>query len=291
MSARSDAKGPAGRASGSGAQLGTVLVYALLTVLALLHVAPIAFMFAASFKADARVLQESGSWLAFVPLEASWQNYRDVFERVDFGRFLFNSLFITGSIVVCGLLVNSLAGYALARLRWPGRRAALTAVLALLILPFEAIAVPLYFEMMTIGWRDNYLVQIVPFVANAFSVYLFYTFFLGLPRELEEAARVDGAGPWTTYFRIIVPLARPAFASVAILTFLTYWGSYLWPLMVTSSPDVRPLPLAIAVFENQTKQWGDIMAFGVMMVLPVMVIFFLFQRWFVRGVASSGLKG
>jgi len=271
--------------------LRSVGIYAALTVLVLLHVAPIAFMFAASFKPDERVLRDGASLLAFVPVDASLQNYRDVFERVELGRFLFNSLFITGAIVAVGLLVNSLAGYALARLRWPGRQAVLTGVLALLILPFEAIAVPLYFEMMYVGWRDSYTVQIVPFLANAFSIYLFYTFFLGLPRELEEAARVDGAGPWTTYFRVIVPLAKPAFASVAILTFLMYWGSYLWPLMVTSGPEVRPLPLAIAVFQNQSRQWGDIMAFGVLMVLPVMAIFFVFQRWFVRGVAASGLKG
>jgi multiple sugar transport system permease protein len=271
--------------------LRRLAVYALLAGVTLLHTAPIVFMLVASLKPDSRVLADGAGPLAFVPVDASLQNYRDVLERVDFSRFLANSLLITGAIVALGLVVNSLAGYALARLSWRGRNTVLLAVLALLILPFEAIAVPLYFEMMFVGWRDNYAVQVVPFIANAFSIYLFYTFFLSLPRELEEAARIDGAGPWTTFFRIIVPISKPAFASVAILTFLTWWGSYLWPLMVTSGPAVRPLPLAVAVFQNETRQWGDIMAFGVMMVAPVLVIFLVFQRWFVRGVAATGLKG
>lgn len=274
-----------------GARLSRLAAYALMVAVTLVHLAPIVFMLVASLKPDDRVLADGASLRAFLPLGASLDNYRDVLARVDFFRFLANSLLITGAIVVFGLVVNSLAGYALARLAWRGRRIVLLAVLALLILPFEAIAVPLYFEMMFVGWRDNYVVQIVPFIANAFSIYLFATFFQSLPKELEEAARMDGAGPWTTFRRIIVPLSKPAFASVAILTFLTYWGSYLWPLMVTSGPAVRPLPLAIAVFQNETRQWGDIMAFGVMMVLPVLVIFILFQRWFVRSVAATGLKG
>ncbi len=168
----------------------------------------------------------------------------------------------------------------------------LALVLALLILPLEAIAVPLFYQVTLLGWRDTYVVQIVPFVANAFFVYLFYVFFLGLPRELEEAARMDGAGTLGTFFRVVLPNAKPAFATVAILTFLFQWGQYLWPLMVTSGERVRPLPLAIAAFRTLPPlQWGDILAFGVMMVAPVVVVFLVFQRWFVRGVAASGIKG
>ncbi|TVR50214.1 MAG: carbohydrate ABC transporter permease [Puniceicoccaceae bacterium] len=252
---------------------------------------PVLFMIVGSLKPDELVLREAGSWRAFWPTEGSLQNYRDVFERVNFGRFLFNSLFITGAVVAVGLVVNSMAGYAFARMRWTGRNALFAFVLALLILPFEAIAVPLFYMMIEFGWRDSYQVQIVPFLANAFSIYLFYTFFLGLPRELEEAAEIDGAGPWRTFFTLIVPNAKPAFATVAILTFLVTWGSYLWPLMVTSGETYRPLPVAIANFKTLPPlQWGDIMAFGVMMVLPILLVFLLFQRWFVRGVASTGMK-
>ncbi|KPV39712.1 sugar ABC transporter permease [Thiohalorhabdus denitrificans] len=272
--------------------LQALLVYAVLAFLAAVYVAPIAFMVVGSLKPDARVLADMGSAAAFVPAEASLENYRDVFGRVSFGRFLFNSVLITGAIMLGGLLVNGFLGYALARLRWRGRGWVLAGLLALLILPLEAIAVPLFYQVTLLGWRDTYVVQILPFVAHAFFVYLFYVFFLGLPKELEEAARMDGASVLGTYFRIILPNAKPAFATVAILTFLFQWGQYLWPLMVTSGERVRPLPVAIAAFRTLPPlQWGDILAFGVMMVAPVIVVFLAFQRWFVRGVAESGLKG
>ncbi len=266
-------------------------LYTLLVGLAALHLAPIVFMVVGSLKPDTQVLTDTGLQ-AFLPTtQAGLHNYYDVFERVAFGRFMANSLLITGTIMGGGLVVNSLAGYALARLRWRGREAVLGGVLALLILPLEAIAVPLFYQVTLLGWRDTYVVQIVPFIANAFFIYLFYVFFLGLPRELEEAARIDGASTLRTFFQIIVPNSKPAFATVAILTFLFQWGQYLWPLMVTSGQAVRPLPVAIAAFRTLPPlQWGDILAFGVMMVAPILVIFLLFQRGFVRGVAVSGLK-
>jgi len=268
------------------------LIYISLLVLALLFISPIGFMLAGSLKADASVLVEAGDWRAFRAADASLDNYRDVFSRVAFFRYLLNSLFINGVIVGAGLLVNSLAGYAFARLQWRGRELLFGLVLAVMIIPLEAIAVPLFYMASLAGWRDTYLVQILPFIANAFSIYLFYTWFIGLPRELEEAARIDGAGVLRTFFVVVAPNAKPVFATVAILTFLTQWGAFLWPLMVTSSAAVRPLSLAIATFHSLPPlQWGDIFAFGVMMVLPVLVLFLLFQRWFVRGVAATGIKG
>lgn len=273
-------------------RLRTLLAHLALVALAAVYVAPILFMVVGSLKPDARVLAEAGSLRAFLPTEASFQNYRDVFRRVAFGRFLLNSLVVTGSIVLGGLVVNSLAGYAFARLRWRGRDAVFLLVLVLLILPYEAIAVPLFYQVSLLGWRDTYLVQILPFVANALSIYLFYSFFLGLPRELEDAARVDGAGTLRTFWEVVVPNSRPVFATVTIVTFLFFWGFFLWPQLVTSGPRVRPLPVAIATFHTLPPlQWGDILAFGVMMVAPVLLVFLLFQRWFVRGIASTGTKG
>lgn len=264
----------------------------LLTIAALLHVSPVLLMLAGSFKPDERVLVEAGGWTALWPAGGDWSNYREVFTRVPFARFLLNSLWITAWVVGAGLLVNSLAGYALARLRFPGRRTLLMLVLAVMIVPLEAIAVPLFYQASILGWRDSYSVQILPFVANAFSVYLFYTWFRALPPSLERAAYMDGAGPWRTYFAIVVPNSRPVFAAVAVLTFLTQWGSYLWPLLVTTGEGVRPLPLAVASFFTLPPlQWGDILAFGVMMVAPVMLLFLLFESWFVRGVATAGQKG
>jgi multiple sugar transport system permease protein len=273
-------------------RLSTISSYLVLTVLALLFIAPIVFMIVGSLKPDELVLSEAGTFKAFLPDKVSFQNYWDVFKRVDFARFFFNSLFITGAIVLAGLLVNSLAAYAFARLRWRGRTLLFALVLALMIIPLEAIAVPLFFQVTLFGWRNTYVAQILPFIANAFSIYLFYTFFIGLPKELEEAARVDGAKTIRTFFEIIVPVSLPVFASVTILTFLTQWGSFLWPLMVTVDEQVRPLPVAIASFQTLPPlQWGDIMSFGVMMVAPILIVFLVFQKWFVEGVASTGTKG
>jgi multiple sugar transport system permease protein len=273
-------------------RVATPATYLLLGLLALLFMAPIALMVVGSLKPDDLVLIESGSLKGFLPDTVSLHNYRDVFARVNFPRFLFNSLFINTTIVAAGVCINSMAAYAFARMQWPGRDLLFSVILALLIVPLEAIAVPLFYQVTIWGWRDTYQVQILPFVANSFSIYLFYSFFIGLPRELEDAARLDGAGPWRIFFQIILPNSKPVFATVAVLTFLTQWSSFLWPLMVTIGEEVRPLPLAIAAFHTLPPlQWGDILAFGVMMVTPVLVVFLLCQRWVVRGVVSTGIKG
>ncbi|MES9975574.1 MAG: carbohydrate ABC transporter permease, partial [Candidatus Thiodiazotropha sp.] len=263
-------------------RLSVLLSYLLLGGMAALFIVPLLMMFIGSLKPDQSILLEAGSLAAFLPSDVSLQNYADVFRRSDFLRYFFNSLFITGCIVSSGLLVNSMAAYAFARLQWRGRDLLFNLVLALMILPFEAIAIPLFYGASMLGLRDSYSIQIVPFIANAFAIYLFYSFFIGMPKELEEAARLDGASTLRIFFSIIMPNAKPVFASVAILTFLTWWGSYLWPMMVTIGPSVRPLPVAIASFFTLPPlNWGDILAFGVMMVLPVLLLFIIFQRWFV----------
>ena len=280
------------RPRGARRSAGLIGAYALLALGAVLWILPVLLMVVGSLKPDAAVLSEAGTLRGLVPADASLDNYADVMGRVAFGRIFLNSLIINAGIILGGLAVNSAAGYALARLRWPGRRVALAAVLALLVLPFEAIAVPLFYGVTALGWRDGYGVQIVPFLANALSIYLFYTFFLGFPRELEEAARVDGAGTWRVFLQVVVPNAKAPFATVAIVTFLVHWGFYLWPLLVTTTVDARPLPLGIATFRSLPPvQWGDIMAFAVLMVAPAVAFFLAFQRWFVRGVAATGVKG
>jgi len=269
------------------------LTYLALTVTALVFVAPIAYMLIGSFKPSGQVISGLGG---FVPSDLSLDNYTGMLARFDsdatgrFRDFYSTSLIVSTVVVVGGLLVNSIGAYALARLRWHGRDAVLLIVVALVILPFEAIAVPLFYLLN--DHRNTYYVQFLPFVASAFSIYLFYSFFVGLPREMEEAARIDGAGPWRTFFSIIVPMSKPVFATVTILSFLTSWGSFLWPVMMVDQPQRRPLPLEIAVFQGQPPtEWGQIFAFGVLLVLPVLLVFLLFQRWFVQSFASSGMKG
>ncbi|WP_017581939.1 carbohydrate ABC transporter permease [Nocardiopsis valliformis] len=269
------------------------LDYLLMSTVTLLFASPILYMFVGSLKPDDQVL---GGFSVFVPSDLSLDNYAGVFATFNnpstgyFLNFLGTSLIVTSVVVLGGLVVNSLAAYALARLRWRGRDAVLILVLALVVLPFEAIAVPLFYLLN--DFRNTLAVQSVPLIANAFSIFLFYSFFLKLPKEIEEAGRMDGAGPLRIFVQIIVPMSKPVFATVAILSFLTQWGMFLWPVLMVSDPAVRPLPLAISVYQGQPPfQWGDIMAFGVMMVLPMLVVFLVFQRWFVRSVASTGLKG
>lgn len=273
-------------------RLETLFAYALLTVLALFFLAPMIFMVVGSLKPDDLVLAEGSGWRAFIPAAASLQNYQDAFRRTNFGHLFLNSAIITSSVVLLGLVVNSLFGYALARFRFRGKKLVVAGIIALIIVPLEAYAVPLLYMVAKAQLVDTYLVQILPFIASPFYIYLFYTFFLGFPKELEEAARVDGAGPYTIFSRIAVPLARPAYATVAILAFLASWGQLLWPVLVTRGPKVRPLPLGMAEFLTLPPiAWGDIMAFATMMTLPLLIIFLIFQNAFVRGVARSGLKG
>jgi len=269
------------------------LYYAFMVAVAIFILFPLVYMLAASFKPDDEVLTGSQSLGAFIPTPfVGLENYRDAIERAQFPRVFLNSMIISGFIVSLGLIVNSLVGYALARLKFRGKKVLLGVVIALIIIPFEMLAVPLLYMGAEVGWLDTYQIQILPFVANPLFIFLFYTFFLTVPRSLEDAARVDGAGPIRTFTSVVAPLAKPAYATVAILGFLFSWGQFLWPSIVTRGVDVRPLPVGIGVFQTTAPiSWGDIMAYTVLMTLPLLIIFLIFQKQFVQGVASSGVKG
>jgi len=270
------------------------ITYLVMIALAFFFLFPIIFMLVSSVKAnESQIVRDMSRLTAFVPQgELGLQNYRDVFDQMPFERFVFNSVFIVASTVLGGLVVNSMIAYALARLRFRGRQFILTLIISLIIIPLEAVVIPLLLIVNRFGWLDSYHVQIIPFIADAFSIFLFYQFFIGLPKDLDEAALVDGASPFRIYWNIILPLSRPVFATVAILQFLTRWGDFLWPLMVTRGFEYRPLPVAIQQFFSQDpKVWGDIFAFASMITIPVLIVFLLFQKWFVQSVATSGIKG
>ncbi|WP_069759167.1 carbohydrate ABC transporter permease [Streptomyces sp. LUP47B] len=267
--------------------------YTVLGVLAFIFVLPVLYLLLGSLKPSDEVLNGLSG---FLPTHLSFDNYAHVLDALNsdstgyFWRFMGVSLLVAFVVVTGGLFVNSTAAYGMSRLKWRGREAVFTLVLLLMLVPFESVAVPLFY--MFNEQRNTIYIQAIPFVANAFSVYQFHTFFRSIPPSIEEAARLDGAGPWRTFFAIIVPMSKPVFASVAILTFLTQWGSFLWPVLMVSDPSVRPLPLEMSVFQGQQPpDWGQILAFGVLLVLPVLVIFAFFQRWFVQGVAGSAVKG
>ncbi len=280
----------------------TALVLAFKILLALVFGLPLVFMIVSSFKPDLQIFADLGGVLAFLPVgDLTLDNYLGVFDRVPFLQFLANSVLISALTVVLGLLVNSMAAFAMSRMRMPGRRIALGVILATLIVPFEVMALPMlwwvnqlpYFDGVEFaqGWLDTYAVQIVPFIANAFSIFLFYQYFESIPRELDEAARVDGAGWFRIYRTIVMPLAGPAVATAAILTFLPAWNQYLWPLMVTQSESVRPVMVGIDYFKQLNVSWGQIMAYASIITVPVLALFIAFQRSFVSSIASSGVKG
>ncbi|RKX78814.1 MAG: carbohydrate ABC transporter permease [Spirochaetes bacterium] len=268
--------------------------YLLLILLACFFLFPMVFMFVSSIKnSETQIIGDMSSLLGFVPYgDLGIKNYIDVFDQMNFGRFMYNSVFITVCTVAGGLVINSMFAFALARLKFKGRQLLVGLIISLIIIPVESVVIPLLLMVNRFGWIDSYHVQIIPFVAEPFFIFLFYQFFIGLPKDLDEAAIVDGAGVFRIYSMIIVPLSRPVFASVAILQSIIRWGQFLWPLMVTRLETYRPLPVAIQQFFSQDpKMWGDIFSFASMMTIPLLVIFLLFQKWFVRSVASSGIKG
>lgn len=277
----------------------TIWRYAIRLLLVLVFALPLLFMLVSSLKPDTQIFGDLNSINAFLPVgDVSLDNYTAVFDRVPFWRFMMNSILITLLTVVLGLFVNSMCAFALARLRFRGQGLLLGIILATLIVPFETLALPLlwwvnllpYFDG-SIGWLDTYEVQFVPFIANAFSIYLFYSYFDSIPKELDEAAKVDGAGWFTIYRKIIMPLSGPAIATVAILTFLPAWNQYLWPLMAVQTEELRPVLVGIDYFSQLTTNWGQIMAYASMITVPVLVMFIAFQRAFINSIASSGVKG
>ncbi len=283
------------RPSTTGKVLGLVLRIALSLVFGL----PLVFMIVSSFKPDLQIFADLGTPNAFLPVgDLSMDNYLGVFERVPFATFLMNSVIISVATVAFGLVVNSMAAFALSRMTFKGQKVILGVILATLIVPFETMALPLLWWVNTLpyidgsqGWLDTYAVQIVPFIANAFSIYLFYQYFDSIPKELDEAARVDGAGWFRIYRSVIMPLAGPAIATVAILTFLPAWNSYLWPLMVVQSEELRPAMVGIDYFKQLNVSWGQIMAYASIITVPVLAMFVAFQRAFINSIASSGVKG
>lgn len=277
----------------------TIVRYAVRIFFLLVFALPLEFMFVSSLKPDTQIFADVTSINAFLPVgDVSFDNYAAVFGRVPFWTFLTNSLLISVCTVALGLFVNSLAAFALSRLHYRGRTLILGVVVATIILPFETIALPLlwwvtrlpYYDGST-GWLDTYEVQIIPFIANAFSIYLFFQYFDSVPKELDEAARIDGASWFRIYRQIVLPLAGPAIATVAILTFLPAWNQYLWPLMTVQSESLRPVMVGIDYFTQLNTSWGQILAYASLITIPVVALYLAFQRSFISSIAASGVKG
>ncbi|MDX3927809.1 MAG: carbohydrate ABC transporter permease [Shinella sp.] len=283
--------------------LGLMLRYLLLVAVALVFVFPLVFMVMSSLKPDAQLLRDTTSIRAFLPVgDISLRNYVAAFERAPVGLFIFNSVVVTVTTVAASLLLASLAGFAFVFLNWRGRDLVFSVILATLIVPFETIAIPLLLEVNNLpwigldglrtGWLNSYHVQIIPWIGDGLSVFLFVQYFKDLPRELVDAARIDGASWFQVYRKVIMPISGPVIATAAILKFLTmYSQQYLWPLLVTQSEEYRPVMVGLQYFFQLNVAWGEVMAYLSIITLPVVIFYLFLQRAFIASIASSGIKG
>jgi multiple sugar transport system permease protein len=276
--------------------------YLVLTLIALIFIFPLVFMVMSSLKPDLQLLTDTNSLRAFLPVgDISFENYFAAFERAPVGLFVFNSVFVTGLTVILSLAVCSLAAFSFVFLNWKGRDLMLTVILATLIVPFETIAIPLLliasklpwldFDGLTLGWLNTYRVQIIPFIADGLTVFLFVQYFKDLPRELVEAARVEGATWFQIFRRVVMPLSGPVIATAAILKFLAMYNQYLWPLMVVQEETYRPVMVGLQYFFQLNRAWGEIMAYLSLITLPVLAFYLYLQKAFIASIASTGVKG
>jgi len=276
---------PAGKARGQ-----RILLYLLLGLGLVLVVGPFLWMVLGSLKPQAEFLRLPPTWL---PETWTTGNYTRLFENLDFPRFFMNSFVVATAITIGNLIFAPMLGWALAKLEFRGKRFLLLLVLATLMLPASATLIPLYVLMSSLNLVNTYPGLILPFLAGALGVFLTRQLFMGLPDELLEAARIDGAGEFGIFWRIGMPLATPVLATLGILTFLGSWNSFLYPLVMTQEPQMYTLPVALATFATGQYQadHGMLMAGSVVLVVPVLIVFVLMQRWITEGVATTGLKG
>jgi multiple sugar transport system permease protein len=254
-----------------------------------LLVGPFLWMLIGSFRPDRDLKQVPPSW---IPHHLTLDNYSTLFGELDFPRFFFNSLVVALSVTIGNMIFCSMLGYALAKLEFPGKRVLFVVVLGTLMVPGMVTFVPQFVLVSNLGLVNSYPGLILPFLAGPFGVFLMRQFISGLPDELIDAGRVDGAGELRIFRSVIMPLCGPALATLGILTFLASWNNFLWPLIVAQSQDKFTLPVAIALYaigENNTK-YGLLMAGSVAIVVPVLLVFIALQRYIVQGVAMTGIK-
>jgi len=279
------------------------LRYLLLSWIALIFVFPVIFMAVSSLKPDLQLLRDSASLRAFLPVgDISFENYFAAFERAPIARFVLNSIFVTAVTLVLSLFLCSMAAFSFVFLDWRGRSVALAVILATFILPFETIAVPLLMIVNNLpwigvggvewGWLNSYQVQIIPWIADALTIFLFVQYFNDLPKDLVEAARVDGASWFKIYSKVIMPLSGPVLATAAILKFIKmYNDQFIWPIMVVQEEAYRPIMVGLQYFFQLNTAWGEVMAYLTVITVPVLVFYLRLQKAFIASIASTGIKG
>ena len=269
-------------------KLGTLLTYVLCVIVALSTLGPLIWMILGSLKDATEVTAYPPT---FLPHRFAWHNYVEVFTTVPFLRFILNSFLVASSVTAAALLLHSMAAYSLARLHYPGRDWLFVAIIATLMVPFSVTLIPSFILIRALGWFDTYWALIIPAIPNAFGIFLLRQFYLGLPVELEEAARLDGDTPAGIFWHIALPLSRPVLSTLATFFFLANWNAYLWPLVVTQSPQLRVIQVGIASFAGEhSTAWQLIMAGSTIAALPGLLLYLFLQKYLVEGIKLSGLK-
>lgn len=279
------------RARGLRIRPERLLIWAILCFGAVIMMLPFVWLVSTSLKGQAQVFRYPPEW---IPDPVRWRNYSEALTAMPFLRFVGNTLVITIANMIGTLLTASLAAYGFARLRFPGRDVIFMVLLSTLMLPFAVVMIPRYIEFRYLGWIDTWLPLIVPnfFGGSVFFIFLLRQFFRTIPRDLSDAARMDGASEFRIYWQIIMPLSRPALVVVAIFTFLDSWNDFLAPLIYLSTPEKFTIALGLASFQGlYSTQWNLLMAASTVMILPALALFFLAQRYFVQGVVLTGIKG
>jgi len=272
-----------------GSMAFTVFLHTLLIIGALIMAGPFIWMIITSLKDTSQAFSSPPS---FLPNPIVWSNYPNSLQAMPFGEAYFNSIYIAIIVVVVDLLTSAMAGYAFARIRFPGRDSIFVLFLATLMIPFQLTIIPLFIIMQKLNWIDTHLALIVPAcLFDAFGVFLMRQFIKGIPIELEEAAIVDGASRWTVFWRIILPLLKAPLSALGIFTFLSTWNSFFIPLIMLNTPDLFTVPLMLNQFKDQyTTQWTLVMAGSLIAVLPVLIVYIIGQRQIIQGIALTGLK-
>ena len=284
---------PASAASARSARTGRVvqllIAYLALGIGSLWALFPFLWMISTSLKSDSQVLIYPPAW---VPTPAVWGNYQAVLKLVPFGQFLVNTTIVAVTVTILELITSSFAAYAFARLRFPGRDKLFLLYLGTLMIPGQVTIIPNFLVMSWLGWVDTYAALIIPAAFSAFGTFLLRQFFLTIPPELEQAARMDGCSYFGIYRHIILPLSGPALATLAVFGFMTQWNAFLWPLIVTNKETMRTLTVGIRYFGDEAAgQFNYLMAGTVMSIIPILILFLLLQRYFVRGIALTGMGG
>ncbi|AFZ32005.1 carbohydrate ABC transporter membrane protein 2, CUT1 family [Gloeocapsa sp. PCC 7428] len=268
----------------------TPVLYVILILYAILTFVPFAWALSASFKPLSEIVSGADG---FIPQQFTLENYQQIFiQEPLFGRWLFNSIFVAVCVTLGNLIFNSMAGYALARIRFPGNQLFFFLILAVLMVPGQVTLIPTFLILKSLGWLNSYQGLIVPSIVNATFIFMMRQFFINFPKELEEAAALDGLGYLETFFQIVLPLAKPALAAQAIFIFMGSWNNFLTPLLILSETEMFTLPLGLNTFKGQyISYWNYIMAASMMFTLPALLIYVFFNRYFIRGVTFTGGKG